>query len=149
MKKTVFLPLMFAVVMLSSCMKNPTNENVPAPVILAFESKFPDMENVVWNMTDKGGWEAKFSVYHQGYSAVFDPKGNWIETDHKIIKSAVPLNVKLALHDNYNEYEIEDVFVAERRSGKFCEMAIMTHGHEIDVEANFDGQLTGEREHQR
>ena len=146
MKHLVFL-FAFSALTIQSCSRYSAYENVPDQVIAAFETKFSEVENVAWSLTSNGDWMGKFSVYHNGYSAFFNEKGEWLETDHKIITSAVPLNVKLALHDNYQQYEIESVFVAEKQSGKFFEMAIMTHGHVLDVEANSLGTLTKEEEH--
>lgn len=146
MKNIAIILLFILSLACSYCSNYSAYENVPGQVITNFELKFPDVENVAWSMTSKGDWEARFSVYHHGYSAFFDARGNWLETDHKIITSAVPLNIKLALHDHYQNYEIEDVFIAEKQSGMFYEMEILSMGHELDVEANTDGMLTREQE---
>lgn len=147
MKYLPLIAFIIASVVIPSCSQQSEDSNVPKAVVSSFHTKYHDVENVTWSMTSNADWEARFTQYNSRFLAKFNSKGDWLETDHKIIKSGVPLNVKLTLHDYYKDYEIEDVFIAEKQTGKFYEMEIMTDGHEFDVEADSDGTLTNEKEH--
>lgn len=130
----------------SSCTPS-EHENVPKPIRTSFASKYPDVEEITWKPVSTGVWQAGFSMYHKDYTAKFNESGNWLETDHNIIRAAVPLGIKLSLHDYFKDYEIEEVFVAEKENGEFYEMEILAHGHEYEVEADADGKLLKEVEH--
>jgi len=131
--------------MLFACSQKVQNEFVPKPILQSFESKFPDATEVVWDLDVNADWQASFKKFDRSYVAKFKADGEWIETDHRILKSGVPFYVKMTLHDTFSNYQIENVVMEEKKSGAFYEMEVLTHDHLYDIEADERGKIIKEK----
>lgn len=146
MKYLMTFPAVLVLVILPSCLQKLENENIPKEVRTSFELRYPDVEEVSWELDANADWVAQFSVYNTEYLAKFNLDGDWLETDHKIITAAVPFKVNLSLHDHFKDYKIEHAMIAEKKTGQFYEMQVLAMGHEYDIEADTKGTLTREVE---
>ena len=90
MKKVIFLS--FAVFFLFSAFchaQKLAESKVPAAVKSAQEKKFPGITKVTWSK-EENDFESEFTQNGKTMSAIFDPNGNWIETETAITVTALP-----------------------------------------------------------
>ncbi|MFA5047145.1 MAG: PepSY-like domain-containing protein, partial [Paludibacter sp.] len=88
-------------------------KNVPAPVKTAFSHKFVKATDVKWGKEGKTAWEAEFKLDGKSYSANFDSKGFWLETEYSITTSEIPAAVKTTINKEYALYKIKGTDVSE------------------------------------
>jgi hypothetical protein len=84
-----------------------TDDKVPAVVKAAFKAKFPKVTAVNWEMEDKKEYEASFKLDKTDYTASFDLKGNWLETENVIEIAKLPKIVSDAVSKQFAGYAIK------------------------------------------
>ena len=104
------------------------HEQAPEKIKTAFDQKYPDAEEVEWEM-EHGKWEAEFEVDEKEMEALFDENGNWIETETEMEDEDLPDAVKQTLKNQFKDYEVEEAEYLE--SPEYS-------GYEIELEGNKD-----------
>lgn len=74
--------------------------NLPVPLAskTAFSKKFPTATNVRWGRENTYEYEANFKINGVSYSANFNDRGEWLETESRITFKELPTSVL----DTYN-----------------------------------------------
>ncbi len=85
----------------------PNEETVSAKIKSAFEKTFTSASQVRWNKSD-GFYFADFKINDQVLSAAFNEEGELVGASRNIALSQLPLNISLALKDNYAGYAINN-----------------------------------------
>ena len=81
----------------------------PEEVLKSFRQKFPQAGDVVWDKENAHEFEAEFKLDGQKYSANFNDKGDWLETESPSTYDQLPEKVKTAISSSYKNAEIEGV----------------------------------------
>ena len=115
--------------------------DVPAKVKTAFAEKFPNAKKISWDKENATEWEAEFKMNGKEYSANFDNKGSWKETEYRINKSDIPSAVKSTLDKDFKGYKIEVAEVSETVDGKVYEFMIEKGNSDMEVVINSYGKL--------
>ena len=115
MKKTILLAVL-SVFMLSvnSQEKKETKKAekqvvVPIAVKKAFALKFPAAAKVEWGIEKPGQYEAEFDQNKKGMSALFDSKGNLLETESTITEGGLPQAIKSVLAKDYSTFKVKKI----------------------------------------
>lgn len=74
---------------------------VPENVEKAFQSRFPQAEEVEW-MEGEAGYEAIFLLGDYSKSAIFNENGEWLETNTFLNEDQVPAEIIQALKTLYS-----------------------------------------------
>ncbi|MCB9266374.1 MAG: PepSY-like domain-containing protein [Lewinellaceae bacterium] len=128
----------------SSCAQKQTA--VPAAVENAFKARFPQAEEVKWDMEREGEWEAEFEMNEEEMSANFMADGAWAETEAEIEKENLPQAVKDAVATQFADYELEEAWTVESPEHPNAYEVKLEKG-ETTVKATFspEGQLLGQK----
>lgn len=109
---------------------------VPDDVMTTFINKFRGAEAIEWEKDGKN-YEAAFTLEEVSYSAVFDKKGFWLETEKDADESVLPQTVKDQIAAQFAGYTIEEVEVVS--SPKMLEgFEVELKGEKNKIEALFD-----------
>jgi SHS2 domain-containing protein len=135
-------PILLIFMMLFSCgmpIGDPTEE-----VLKTFQQKYPDVEEVKWNIDKNGMFEAKFKVYGEKYRADFLPTGKWIETENDLKYDHLPKAVRDAIERDFDKDDIEEIEqVVHHEKGIFYDVEFDIKGGKMDIEFNAIGQQIG------
>lgn len=142
MKNLILIAALFIVFTIQSCEQKSNSKSVNEDVLLAFKTKFPDAEKVEWEMENESEWEAEFNWNGKEYSANFSTNGDWTETEYEIKEAAMPVDIRIILEQNFSEYELKKIEVAEKSSGKFYEMELEIGEEEFEIVIDSKGNLT-------
>ena len=93
---------------------NTDNEtiNIPQVVQQAFSKKYPAAQKVEWE-EEKGEYEAEFKMDKKEMSARFQEDGSWLETETELGKKDLPESVKLAISNQFADFELEKAELLE------------------------------------
>lgn len=138
MKNLFLISIVFAIFSFSACGQK---ENVPVKVKTAFEQKFPNATKVKWEKENDTEWEAEFRMNNNEYSANFDNKGNWLETEYEVEMKDIPEAVKSTLDNEFASYEIEESEVSENAEGTFYEFELEKDETEMEVVIDQSGKV--------
>ncbi len=138
MKNLFLISIVFAIFSFSACGQK---ENVPVKVKTAFEQKFPNATKVKWEKENDTEWEAEFRMNNNEYSANFDNKGNWLETEYEVEMKDIPEAVKSTLDNEFASYEIEVSEVSENAEGTFYEFELEKDETEMEVVIDQSGKV--------
>ncbi len=138
MKNLLFIAMLTGIFFLTACGQK--NE-VPQAVKTAFNQKFSKATKVKWENEDENEWEAEFKMDGKEYSATFDSKGKWMETEYEIKKSEIPDAVKRTIKSKFSEYEMEEAEVSENADGTFYEVKFETDEKDMEVVFKTDGTV--------
>lgn len=116
-------------------------ENVPEKVKAAFIQKYPDAEEVDWDVEGEGEWEAEFELNEKEMSANFDQNGKWLETESEIEDEDLPAAVKETLNTKFKDYEVEEVEYFESPDITGFEIELEGDDGDIEVLIGKDGQI--------
>ena len=108
-------------------------KNVPSSVKTAFSQKFTKATDVKWGKEGKTEWEAEFKLDGKSYSANFDTKGNWAETEYSITTSEIPVAVKTTINKDYAAYKIKGTDISETPKGKVYEITFIRGTKSMEV----------------
>src|SRR5687768_8354672 len=86
----------------------PNEEIVSAKIKSAFEKTFTSASDVKWNKSD-GFYFANFKINQQFLTAAFNDEGELVGASRNIPLSQLPLNISLALQNDYADYTIASV----------------------------------------
>lgn len=141
MKKVMMIMCCGLLFVTQACGQKKSETNVPQSVKDAFEKKFPNVSKIEWEKENADEWEAEFEMNGIEYSANFDAKGKWQETEHEIKVSELPGKVKSTLDNDFSGYTIEEAEIAETPKGKFYEVTIEKGSDEMEVVINISGEV--------
>lgn len=116
-------------------------EQAPKKVNAAFNQKFPNAEEVDWDMEENNEWEAEFEVDEKEMSATFGQNGKWLETETEIEESQLPEAVTLSLKNNFKGYETEEAEYLESPEYKGYELELEGKDGDITVLIGMDGKI--------
>ena len=83
----------------------PNEEIVSVKIKSAFEKTFTSASDVKWNKSN-GFYFVNFKINQQVLSAAFNEEGELVGASRNITVSQLPLNISLALQNNYADYII-------------------------------------------
>jgi len=119
-------------------------KNVPVPVKTAFSQKFVKASDVKWGKEGKTAWEAEFKLDGKSYSANFDSKGFWLETEYSITTSEIPAAVKTTINKEYALYKIKGTDVSETPKGKVYEVTFLKGVKSMELVFDLNGKIVKE-----
>jgi hypothetical protein len=115
-------------------------KNVPAKVKTAFSQKFSKATDVKWGKEGKTEWEAEFKLDGKAYSANFDTKGAWLETEYAITASEIPAVVKTTIDKDYAGYKMKESEISETTKGKVYEFELIKGKNKVEVAFDMNGK---------
>lgn len=121
-----------------------SGKNVPALVKTAFSQKFVKATDVKWGREGKTEWEAEFKLDGKSYSANFDTKGNWAETEYAITASEIPSVVKTVINKDYAACKMKGSDVSETPKGKVYEITFIKGTKSMEVVFDEKGKVIKE-----
>lgn len=115
----------------------------PAAVKKAFEAKFPEATQVKWSKENAHEYEAEFKWNKKSYSANFNDKGIWLETESSTNFISLPIPVQKAIDaSNLNKATIKALNQIEKANGKMSyEVEIKKGGKLVELFYAENGQL--------
>lgn len=119
---------------LSSCGNGASN--VPANVKVNFEKDFPGV-NAKWDKEDSN-FEAGFKQDNHTMSALYDARGNKLETEQDIDAAALPQNIKDYVSQNFKGEKIKEAAIITKANG---EVNYEAEVKEVDLLFTKDGQF--------
>ena len=91
---------------------------IPADVTDAFKTKYPDATNVEWK-DNLSSFRASFIRKGDSYTASFNNKGEWLETEEKIEQDDLPKDVKKGFSKSrFADREVTEVVKIEKKEGE-------------------------------
>ncbi len=144
MKNLFYLSALALMFIISSC--GNSGKNLPENIKNAFTEKFPNATDVKWDMENASEWEAEFKMDGKEYSANFDIKGAWMETEYAIEKSDIPEVVKTSIETDFPEYSIEVSEVSETADGKVFEFELKKGSDVLEVSMDMEGKTIKKEE---
>jgi hypothetical protein len=141
MKKLLMLSVCMAFVICVSSM-NQKEVQIPAAAKTGFAAKFPTAQKVKWSIEKPGEFEAEFKLNKVETSAVFDAKGNLIETETEIKESDLPQAVKATIAKDFAGYKIDEIEKATNAKGATTyEMEATKGKDELEISFDASGKL--------
>jgi len=120
MKKMIFLS--FAAISLFStfCHAQKLSEaKVPAAVKSAQERKFPGITKIAWSK-EENDFESEFTLNGKTMSAIYDPNGNWIETETAITVTALPQPILKYISQHMAGMRIKEAARVDKADGSIA-----------------------------
>ena len=114
MKKTIVIG--FMLVSIAAQAQKINASKVPASVRETFIKNFPGIKEVRWEK-EKGNFEANFKENGGKMSALFDEKGNWLETETAIETSALPAGAQEYIAQNYKGVKVKEAAKLKMANG--------------------------------
>lgn len=74
---------------------------LPVAVETAFYAKYSGASDVKWT-SDNGFWNVDFELVNVDYEAWFSPSGAWLQAEHTVDYSSLPVAVKESVGNNIN-----------------------------------------------
>lgn len=118
-----------------------TSKNVPASVKTAFSQKFAKATDVKWGKEGKTEWEAEFKMDGKAYSANYDLKGEWLETEYAITANEIPAAVKTAIDKDYAGYKMKESEISETAKGKVYEFELVKGKNKVEIAFDMNGKI--------
>jgi len=119
-----------------------SKDKVPAPVQKAFQSKFPNVTGVKWEMENKNSYEAAFSQSNYKMTATFDNDGKWMETEMAMDPAKLPQAILQTISKQFAGYMIKEVAENETPDTGWLYEADLKKGKEIvEVQFSTNGEV--------
>ena len=143
MKKLFVLIVCLTFVLGISAM-NQKGEKIPAAAKSGFAAKFPTAQKVKWSVEKPGEFEAEFTLNKVETSALFDAKGNLLETETEINAKELPQAVKATLAKDFAEYKFDEIEKATDAKGVTSfEMEAAKGKDKLEISFDANGKLLG------
>lgn len=121
MKKLIFV--LFAITFCSNInAQNLTESQVPEAVLNAFNTIYPDADNVEWE-AEGAYFEGGIKINDMVTSVLFDANGSVIQTESQISESDLPEGATDYISKNLNNGQIDEAAKITDPSGKISYMA--------------------------
>jgi len=115
---------------------------IPEGAKSAFATKFPKAQKVEWGIEKPGEFEAEFKLNGTKSSALFDAKGNLLETETEIKESELPQGIKASMAKDFAGYKFKETEKALDAKGNVTyEMEASKGKEEFEVIFDTSGKL--------
>lgn len=117
----------------------------PDNVNAAFMKKFPGADDVKW---EKEGpmFEVEFTYEDNEFEAVFDDRGEWIETAQEIELENIPEIIKKAFETNYPGIEIDEAEIINSKDfSEVYKLEFTRNDKKMEVMMHKDGKVLEEK----
>ena len=141
MKRIVMMMLFAGLVYTSSVAQKITTDKVPALVMRAYKSTFPQATQQSWGMEGKTTYEVVFYNGKKKQSATYEADGTWRETETEIKFSELPHAVSAAFNKQFGGFNIQETTMVETPDkGTLYELVINKgkEGYEVQFSAKGD-----------
>jgi len=88
-------------------------DQVPPAVHSGFKIKFPNGQQPAWSKEGTDIFEVGFINGKKHQTALFDATGKWMETETEINYGAAPAKVQRAFENEFEGFQIQEVFETE------------------------------------
>jgi hypothetical protein len=139
MKKIIVVIAVAALLSLNAFAK--TGTEVPANVKNAFTQKFPNVTKVKWENENGKEWEAEFKMDGKPYSASFDMRGSWMETEYKLATKDIPAPVQKTILADFKDCKVKKSEMSESANGKCCEFLMKKGTEKKEVTIDMNGKV--------
>lgn len=142
MKKLIIALLFGMVFSTFSFAQKITTDKVPALVMRAFHSKFPESNQQSWAMEGKTTYEVVFFNGNRKQSATYKEDGTWIETETEIKFGQLPHPVSAAFNKQFGDFTIQETTEVETADkGTLYELVINKGKEGYEVQFSAKGEL--------
>ena len=115
---------------------------IPAATKSAFEAKYPNAEKVSWGVEKPGEFEAEFQLNGVESSALFDSKGQFLESETEIKESELPQAIKSTIAKDFVGYKINEVEESSDAKGVVTyEMEASKGKEKFEISFDANGKL--------
>jgi hypothetical protein len=97
---------------------------IPTAVNDAFAKQFAKGTDVEWSLEKADVYEAEFMLDKTGMSALFDTKGNLLETETSVMENDLPKIVKDSLAKGFAGYTLSEIEKVEAKGVVSYEMEV-------------------------
>jgi len=119
---------------------------VPAAVKSAFEVKYPKAEKVNWGVEKPGEFEAEFVLNSVKSSALFDSKGQFLESENEIKESELPQVIKATISKDFVGYKFDEVEKSTNAKGvTIYEMEASKDKEKYEISFDVNGKLLNKK----
>ena len=116
-------------------------DRVPDAVKAALMKEFPKAMNQMW-MLEGSTFQAMFSIGETKHAMKFDDKGNWIDKETRISKTALPKEITHAITKNFSGYTIYEAEKVETPSrGMLYNVGIEKGKELLEVHLSLKGEV--------
>ncbi|HMK27805.1 MAG TPA: PepSY-like domain-containing protein [Chitinophagaceae bacterium] len=142
MKSLLALAFLIVCFATTGCSQKVNEKDLPAPVKIAFNSKFPGATAIKWGKENAKEYEAEFNFNNNAVSANFKLDGSWVETETTIPVAELPLTVSDAVNTKYPGAVYGRTERIEKPGGKILyEVNITVKGKKKELELSPSGSL--------
>ncbi|WP_411768462.1 PepSY-like domain-containing protein [Winogradskyella sp. A3E31] len=133
--------LSFLITLSSSCIST-AKAQIPEAVIESFKAMYPNEDTSDWEKDANDNYEIQFKKDGEQHRADFTPDGKWIETEVSIDKDDLPMAVKNAIEQKYDDRKITEVEkVHHSTKGTFYDVEFKQKGKNLDIEFRENGTI--------
>ena len=119
---------------------------VPAAVKSAFEVNYPKAEKVNWGVEKPGEFEAEFVLNSVKSSALFDSKGQFLESENEIKESELPQVIKATISKDFVGYKFDEVEKSTNAKGvTIYEMEASKDKEKYEISFDVNGKLLNKK----
>jgi hypothetical protein len=141
MKKIIFA----AIVLLCTYSTSFAQSKTPTAAKTAFNQKFPNASKVKWDKESSNNYEAEFEWKGVKYSANFNEKGEWLETESLFSFNQLPEKVQTAFASTHKGKTPKAVSKIETsKQGTIYELEITKGIKTVELFYKSDGSETKE-----
>jgi hypothetical protein len=115
--KTVIIAAALMLITNAIMAQHVKSQDVPKPVIDAFNENFKGVSFKSWEKEKNGNYEAEFKRNKKETSATFNADGTIVETEQEISQSALPKMVLDIIEKDFPGYKISEVSQITMPSG--------------------------------
>jgi hypothetical protein len=145
MKNIILITMVLVTLLFQKCVQT-NNGNVPDKIISAFNQRFPDVNQVKWEMENDTEWESEFNMDGKEYAASFNLSGEWMETEIKIKEGDLTEMIMQTIESEFPGYEIEEVSMLETPSMKnVYELELEKEETSQEVVITSDGKIIDQK----
>lgn len=124
-------------------LSNAQDEELPSVVETNFSSEFPNAQESDWFFNGKY-YEFQFTQSGKDLSALYDGKGNLVETVTAVDPAALPASVSKSVNSKYADNEMYDAYKIEEGKTKksFYRLTLMANDKTYTLEVSATGEIT-------
>ena len=139
MKKLILLIAVASLCGIGAC--GQANKNVPEAAKTFMTQKFPNATDVKWGKEGSKEWEVEFKVNGKNFSATFDNKGAWKESEYEIAQSEIPAAVNATIQKEFAGFKITLSEISETKDGKVYEFGLAKDKVKKEVAIDASGKV--------
>jgi hypothetical protein len=134
--------MVFLVVISANAQEKQNKTTPPEAVKSAFTAKYPEAEKIHWGVEKPGEFEAEFRLNGVESSALFNSKGEFLESETGIKESELPQAVKAAIAKDFTGFKIEEVEKSSDAKGVLTyEMEASRGKEKYEISFDTNGKL--------